>query len=154
MQARIWPDFTPPRHHFIKAVVRLQPLCDRHKATGENRQRHAPGLEGGGHFPQPFFHRQPVSQFIDCASIETFQQRKPGTVTFIKIELAAHRPGGDLGDLLANAGLSCELINDLTVNERGVHIKHRQPIGLAARCARLQRNVDTMFIRKVPQPCW
>ena len=59
---------------------------------------------------------------------------------------------GDLGDGFANACLSCELIDDLAVNERGVHIKNRQPIGLAARRTRLQRDINAMCIREVTQP--
>ena len=82
---------------------------------------------------------QLLDQF-DCATSEmqrvvhgvehrhgkALQQRHARTERLTELHLAAHRALGHFGDLLAASGGLSQLVDDLLVDQRGVHIHHQQ----------------------------
>ncbi len=60
-----------------------------------------------------------------------------------EIEFAVHRACSHVGDALADAGRVAELVDDLLVDERGIHIHHEQ--SGCAKCGHIVKDLQRLY---------
>src|SRR5690606_32095795 len=72
------------------------------------------------------------------------EQRDPAAQRLLEVEFAAHRLGGDPGDLVGAAGVLGEQLDDLALDQRGVDVHHDQVLGAALQAGGLQGDVDLL----------
>lgn len=60
----------------------------------------------------------------------------PGVQRLLEVQFAAHRRGRHLGDLILAARVRREQLDDLVLDEGGIHIHHHQPLGPAVQPGR------------------
>jgi hypothetical protein len=70
------------------------------------------------------------------------QRRDARAQAGLEVELALHRPPGDRRDLVAAPGPARQLVDDLHLDERGVHVHRHQPLAAAAQALALHRDVE------------
>ena len=69
---------------------------------------------------------------VEHGDRQAFKQRHASPQRIAELQFAAHRAFGHLRDFLAGSGGLAQLIDNLFINERGVHIHHQQT-GLSQR---------------------
>ena len=79
-----------------------------------------------------FGEMQLVMHGVEHGDRQTLKQCHTGPQRIAELQLATHRAFGHLRDFLTGSGGLAQLINNLFVDERGVHIHHQQT-GLSQR---------------------
>ena len=74
----------------------------------------------------------------------TLEERDPRAERLLEVELAAHRPLGDLRDLGLAAGVRGDHLDDLALDQRGVDVHHDEPHAAAQQVGGLDRDVDAL----------
>ena len=63
---------------------------------------------------------------IENRGRQTLQQRHPRTQRLAEIKLSIHGTRGDGSDLLTDSRGHTEFVDDLLVDQRGIHVHHQQ----------------------------
>ncbi len=82
---------------------------------------------------------------IENRGVEPGEQCDPLTQRGGEVQLAAHRGGGQLGDLRRAPGTHREQVDGLAVDQRGVDVHHDQAHGAPVQAAALHRDVDALL---------
>ena len=83
-----------------------------------------------------------LQHVVDDADRQAREQRDALAQRRLEVDLAAHRPLGDRGDVVAEAHDGRELVDAFLADQGRIHVGHEQP--LLAPCERLDDHVDRL----------
>src|SRR5690606_23839424 len=116
------------------------------KAAGENRGLVAQALEFGEQHLGPFGQAQRRTDLFQHVLGQALQQAQALLEAGTEIQLAAHGPLGDFGDLLTDSGGLGQLVDHLGLDQRRVHVEYRQTAIAAEHRVTLDGDVDIQFL--------
>ncbi|MNN16460.1 hypothetical protein D3C81_1295980 [compost metagenome] len=116
------------------------------EAAGEDGRLVAQALELGEQRLGAFGQAQRSTDLVQYANVQTLEQRQALLEAGTEIQLAAHGPLGDFGNLLAYTGGLGQLVNDFGFDQRRVHVEHRQAAVATEQRILLEGDVDVQFL--------
>ena len=133
--------------HVVDTQLGLQLLGEVGEATGEDGGLVTQALEFGEQGLGTFGQAQRRTDLVQHADIQALEQRQALLEAGTKIQLATHGPLGDFRDLLADTGGLGQFVDHFSLDQRRVHIEHRQTAIAAEQRVLLEGDIDVQFLR-------
>src|SRR5690606_33910918 len=131
----------------VDAQAPLQAFGKVAEAAREDRRLVAQAAQlrdqGFGAFGQA----QGLADFLQHAFRQALEQRHALTEAGLEVQLAAHRPFGNLRYLGADPGRLGQLVDHLGVDQGGIHVKHHQPPIAAEDAVLLEGDIHVQLLR-------
>ncbi|RMN53866.1 hypothetical protein ALQ58_05440 [Pseudomonas syringae pv. apii] len=132
--------------HVIDAQLRLQLFGEISEATGQDRGLVTQPFELGEQRFSAFGQPQRSADFIQHADVQPLEQRQTLLEALAEIQFAAHCPLGNLGNLLADACGLGQLVDHFGLDQRRVHVEHRQTPVAAEQRILLEGDIDIQLL--------
>ena len=133
--------------YVVDAQLGLQLLGEIAEAAGEDRRLVAQALELGEQHLGTLGQAQAGADIGQHVFRQPLEQRQALLEAGAEIQFAAHRALGDLRHLLANASGLGQLVDDLGLDQRRVHIEHGQATVAPVDRIALEGDIDVQLLR-------
>ena len=117
-------------------------LSEEIKPAREDRRLVSQHLQRADQLLRPFHQRNGIRAAREPSSSEPAQQRHAAPEALLEFNFSAHGRFGDLHHLFGHASQLCQLINDLALNQRGIHVEGKKPPVAAEDALSLEGDVD------------
>ena len=138
--------------HVVQAQATLEVIAEVGKPARQHRGLVAKGPQVGHQRLSPFGEFKPVGHGLHHAFGQAGKRGHALAQAVVKVDLPTHRRLGDGGDLFAGAGFFGQLVDDLGLDQRAVHVEDHHAPAAAVSVVALPGQVQRVLGADVHKP--
>src|SRR6202171_3564618 len=133
-------------HRVVETEALLQSFGEKSETAGDEQRLGADLAEAGEHALRAGGKREPFRvDALERGNVEAGEQSHAPNEAFSEVDLAAHRRGGDGGDLRLQSLHVGDFVDALDGDERGIHVHRHQPYAIEALAGRNKGEVEALL---------